>query len=73
MNAKEFIAEIENLLEVDPGSLSLETQLADTGKWDSLAVVSFLAIADASYGAKVSPADLRGCKTVADLMKLVAK
>ena len=73
MDAKEFIAEIENLLEVDPGSLSLDSDLAETGKWDSLAFVSFLAIADSQFNAKVAPVDLRKCMTVADLMKLVTK
>ena len=73
MEAKEFIAEIENLLEVDPGSLTLETQIQTHEKWDSLAFVSFLAIADSTYGVKVAPEDLRKAATVADLMKLVNK
>lgn len=73
MDAKEFITEIENLLEVDPGSLSLDTQLIKTGKWDSLAFVSFLAIADSKFNAKVEPVELRKCLTVGDLMRLAAK
>ena len=73
MDTAKFISEIENLLEVDPGSLTLDTQLPETGKWDSLAFVSFLAIADSQYSAKVAPAELRKCLTVEDLLKLVGK
>jgi acyl carrier protein len=73
MDAKEFITEIENLLEMDPGSLSLDTQLVETGKWDSLAFVSFLAIADSQFNARVEPVALRKCQTVGDLMKLIGK
>jgi acyl carrier protein len=73
MDPKDFLSEIENLLEVDPGSLTMETKIQSHEKWDSLAFVSFLAIADATYGVKVAPDELRKAETVADLMKLVDK
>ena len=73
MDAQQFVIDIENLLEVDPGSLSLDTQLLETGKWGSLAFVSFLAIADSQYNAKVAPVELRKCQTIGDLMKLIGQ
>ena len=73
MDAKEFVVEIENLLEVDPGSLTMDTNIKTHEKWDSLAFVSFLAVADSTFGVKVAPDDLRKAVTVADLMKLVDK
>jgi acyl carrier protein len=73
MNEQEFIASIEELLEIDPGSISLETQLDSLEQWDSLAFVSFLALADSKYGVRVTPTELRASKSIADLMKLVEK
>jgi acyl carrier protein len=72
MDEKAFLNNIEELLECDPNSLSLDQQLEDTGKWDSLNFVSFLAMAHSTYGVRVAPADLRNSKTVRDLMKLVS-
>ena len=71
MNDLEFIANMEELLETEPGSISLATQLDSLQQWDSLAFVSFLAMAHSKYGARVTPTELRQCKSFADLMKLV--
>jgi acyl carrier protein len=73
MNEQEFIANMEDLLETDPGSISLATQLDTLAQWDSLAFVSFLAMADSKYGVRVTPTELRQSKSIADLMKLVEK
>jgi acyl carrier protein len=72
MNEKEFLANLEELFESDPGSLSLEQILADTGKWDSLNFVSFLAMAHSKYEVRVAPANLKNCKTIGDLFILVS-
>ena len=64
---------MEDLLEVDTGSLTATVELANLEQWDSLAFVSFLAMADSKYGTKVAPSELRTCKSVGDLMKLVDK
>jgi acyl carrier protein len=64
---------MEEVLEEDPGSLELTTPLESLSSWDSLAVVAFLSTADSKYGARVAPTDLRKCKSLGDLMKLVEK
>jgi len=73
MDEKTFVTDIEELLEVDAGSLTATVDLTSLEQWDSLAFVSFLAMADSNYGAKVAPTELRACKTIGDLMKLVSK
>ena len=72
MDEKLFITNLEELLELDAGSLTLDAPLSTLSQWDSLAFVSFLAMADSEYGKKVAPAELRECRTVGDLMKLVS-
>jgi acyl carrier protein len=73
MDEKSFIANMEELLEVDTGFLSTDTALTNIEQWDSLAFVSFLAMADSKYNVKVAPTELRQCKTIGELMKLVSK
>ena len=73
MDEKTFLKNMEELLEMNTGSLAADTALADIEQWDSLAFVSFLAMADSKYSMKVVPSELRQCKTVGDLMKLVSK
>ena len=73
MDDRAFLTKMEELLECSPGSLSLEQELRQTGKWDSLNFMSFLAMAHSEYGVRVAPADLNACKTIGDAMKLVAK
>ena len=73
MNEKTFLTNMEELLEADAGTLRLGVELTSLEQWDSLAFVSFLAMADSKYGIKVAPSELRQCKTVGDLMKLVHK
>jgi acyl carrier protein len=72
-NEKEFLAGMEELFEEDPGSLGLTTPLAGLSSWDSLTFVGFLAMADSKYGARVVPTELRQCKTIGDMLKLVEK
>ena len=73
MDKKKFVADMEELLEVDGGTLQATVELKSLEQWDSLAFVSFLAMADSKYSVKVAPSELRACKTVGDLMKLVSK
>jgi len=67
------LVDIEELLEMDSGSLKHDTELASLSQWDSLAVVSFLAMADSNYGVAVAPAQVRQCKSVGDLAALLVK
>ena len=73
VDEKTFLTNMEELLEVDSGSLSADATLTSIEQWDSLAFVSFLAMADSKYSIKVAPSELRACKTIGDLLKLVNK
>ncbi len=70
-NAAKFIAELENVLEVDGGSLSMETVLQGHDKWDSLAVVATMAMIDEHFGIAVEAKKLSAAKTVADVYALI--
>jgi acyl carrier protein len=66
----QFYKEIEDILETAPGSIIGSEPLAELAGWDSLAVLSFLALADEKFGTALSATQLADCRTVADLAKL---
>lgn len=70
MTKKQFYMEIELILEMPENSIHGTEPLADFEGWDSLAVISFLAMADAKFETILSATQLANCRTVGDLAKL---
>lgn len=70
MTKKQFYTEIELILELPPDSVNGVEVLADFEGWDSLAVISFLAMADAKFETILSATQLANCRTIEDLTKL---
>jgi len=70
---KEFIQNLENMLDLPAGELQADTRLTDINSWDSMAIVGFLALADRKYGKAVSPAAIKNTKTISDLAALVGQ
>ena len=71
MTKAEFLMMIEEILEVDQGSIAIDARLEDIG-WDSLSDVSFIASVDSELEMEVSANQLVKCETVLELMNLVA-
>ena len=72
MTEKEFLTEFaEDILETDY-PLTLETALSDISEWDSLALVSFVAMANAD-GKAISKDAVGKSKIVRDLYNLIGK
>lgn len=67
----EFYEGLAEILEVDVEDINSELKLEE-GSWDSLAVVSTIALIDDVYDIQVHPNGIAECKTVGDLEKLVA-
>lgn len=72
MNKKEFLTELEDILEVDEGTLSFDQQVSELEDWDSLAVISFIAMADENFDVILDGEQLLGVRTIDDLYALVA-
>lgn len=70
MTKKEFLNALEEAIGTSKDALSGNETLKDIDGWDSMATVSFIAMADERLGTLVEPAKLVTCKTVADLMAL---
>lgn len=67
---EKFIEEMVDILDSEE-EITMDTVLDDLEEWDSLSLVSFMAMANAVYGKKIVPSDVKMAKTVADLYKLV--
>jgi acyl carrier protein len=60
---------LAEIFEVEPDQLTVATLLSEHG-WDSLAIVSTIALFDELYGKEVDIQSLTNCETIGDLEKL---
>ena len=70
MEKEQFLALIDELLELDSGTLKGDEEL-DSVDWNSIAVIGFMALVDEHFELSVSPASVARCKTVDDLAGLL--
>lgn len=71
MNEELFRTNLAGILKVVPESLTMESRLDKQAAWDSMALVTFLAMASSKFGVRLSPPKVINCKTVGDLAKLL--
>ena len=64
-----FYEGMAEILEVDPAEINAEFELGEV--WDSLAIVSTIALIDELYDRSVSPDQLGECTTLGEVEKLV--
>jgi acyl carrier protein len=67
----EFYEGMSEVLEVDAGTLSPDFDLASAA-WDSLAIVSTIALVDDCFGVLLNGQALADCATIADIEKLIS-
>ena len=71
MDKPAFFAAVADILEADPAGLTGDEAIDSVGNWDSLSVISFVAMVDSDLGQIVDDAELKGAKTLNDLAALV--
>ena len=65
---KELLADI---LDVEPEEVVEEKELADLGEWDSLAILSFIAMMDEEFDKEIKGDVVKSLVTVADAFALM--
>jgi len=70
MTLTEFHSQLDNILELPSGTIKGDEGLENLPAWDSLAVLSFIAMADEKLKVQFSARDIAACTTVADLARL---
>lgn len=67
---EKFIEKMVDILDVEE-DITMDTVLEDIEEWDSLSVVSYIAMANSSYGKKIDAGEVRKAATIQDLYDLV--
>ena len=68
MKQEEKIALLEDMLELDNGSLKPEMELSSIDEYDSMAKLSLIVLMDEECGKKLTGEKIREFKTVADIL-----
>lgn len=70
MTNEEKISLLEEMFDVDKGAIQLNMAL-DTLPWDSMAMLSLIALVNERFGKKLAGAQIRSMKTVADIVAVM--
>jgi len=68
MNEQEKLALLEDMLELDEGSLKPETNLDDIEEYDSMSKLSLIVLMQDEFGVKLSSDDVKSFKTIGDIL-----
>ena len=68
MDLKQKLAALEEIMDVEEGTLTPEKELEEIEEWDSLSALSYVVYMDDEFGKKVTGAEVRSFKTVQDIL-----
>lgn len=72
MEIKNFIENFENAVDGIPaGGILPETEFKKLPQWDSLALLSLLAMVDGEYGVQITGKEVSDCNSIADLVAVL--
>lgn len=64
---------IEALLNIDEGSLAIETRLVNVPAWDSMGVLLLMAEMDERFGITLNEAELANLRGIVDIVNVVKR
>lgn len=73
MSEEEKIALLEEMMELDESTLNPQTKLADLDEWDSIALISFIALIDDEFDKIIKGSQIKEFKTVADALAVMER
>ena len=73
MTDQEKMAMLEEIWELDEGTLTPDTVLAEIDEYDSMAKLSLIVLMDDEFGVKLTGDVIMGFETVGDILKLMVK
>lgn len=68
MTVKEKLNILEELLLIEQDTLDEATELKDISEWDSMAVISTIAMFDSVFGKDIKSEEIKKFRTVKDIM-----
>lgn len=72
MTIEEKLILIAETLDAEPGNIKAETELKSLDEWDSMGVISTIAMLDRKFGKILSAEQIEELKTVQDILNLMA-
>jgi acyl carrier protein len=72
MNQEEILKQIEEVLDMKEGTLSIDMNLADVSEYDSMAKLSLIVMADDDFSKKLTAEQLNDFKSVGDIINFLA-
>lgn len=71
MTNKEKLSLLEEMLDVEEGSLYESMELITISEWDSMASISFIALLDEHFSKHISANEIKSFKSVSDILKVM--
>lgn len=68
MTNKEKLNHLEELLDIEENSLNEDTKLADLSEWDSIAIITTIAMFDSYFDKVLTSKQVKEFVTVKDIM-----
>ncbi len=68
MTAQEKLALLEDMFDMDEGTLDAAAELSDLDEWDSMAKLSLIVLMDDECGKELKSDDIKKFKTVQDIL-----
>jgi len=68
MNNPEKLALLEEMMELDEGTLVEDTELEGLPEWDSMAALSLIVLVDENFSKKLTAAQIKNFKTIKDIL-----
>ena len=72
MTKEEILNALEDALDVDQNSLTLEMNLTDIDAYDSMAKLAVIVLADDDFGKKLTGEQIRAFVTVGDIVDFLS-
>ncbi len=69
MNVKEKMALLEDMMDLEEGTLSPDTSLSSLDEWDSLAKLSLIVLFDDEFNKHITGEEVRAFHTVSDILE----
>jgi acyl carrier protein len=70
MTQSEFLNELDEILGLPAGTVRADQKLDELENWDSMALISFIVLAETHSNVSILPDQIVTCSTVADLLGL---
>ncbi len=71
MNTTTFLEQMQDVLDIEDRTLTLEDNFRELEEWDSLAYLSTIAMIDDEYGVVIDSKAFRELQTLGDIAKAI--